>query len=157
MQEDEIVEFGKEERERERKKSPCSPTLASTQLVPISSALPAWDLQESQRRCRVEKTRRQRFKRGVNIPVVFIRVTTWLFFSLSLFFSSRWTCNKLPGSMPIFFKKEKERRMHKRRVEKSGNPHASAQTILLAMSPWWTFRSVSMQPCSPNWSVQLGF
>ena len=77
MQKEEIVEFDKRERERERKKSPCSPTLSSTQFVSISSALPAWDLQQNQRRCRVEKTRRQRLKRRVNSPVVLNRVTTW--------------------------------------------------------------------------------
>ena len=55
----------------------CSPTLSSTQLVSISSALPAWNLQQSQRRRRIEKTRRQCLKRGVNIPVVLIRIVTW--------------------------------------------------------------------------------
>ena len=53
--------------------------------------------------------------------------------------------------------KKKERRMHKRRVEKSESPHASDQTILPAMRPWWIFRSVSMQACFPNRSSQLGF
>ena len=32
-------------------------------------------------------------------------------------------------------KEKKERRMHKRRIEKNGNPHASAQTVLPAMRP----------------------
>ena len=44
MQEEEIVEFDKEVRERERERereSLCSPTLSSTQLVLILSALPA--------------------------------------------------------------------------------------------------------------------
>ena len=76
MQEEEIVEFGKEEKERE-KESPCSPTLWSTQLVPISPALPAWNLQESQRRCRIEKTHRQCFKRAADSPVVLITIATW--------------------------------------------------------------------------------
>ena len=73
MQEEEIVEFGKEESQTKS----LQLTLSSTQLVLISSVLLARDLQASQRRCRVEKTRRQCLKRGVNIPVVFIRIATW--------------------------------------------------------------------------------
>ena len=39
--------------------------------------------------------------------------------------------------------------MHKRRVEKSENSHASAQAILPPMRPWWMFRSVQCRLALP--------